>query len=197
MYATLVEHHRKFPEVEVHTVDGDHDQLLHALANNAVDIAIMTSTRSAGMLAHSLFGASGSSLRRTKAISWLERRLCIGQTLRAKISLCLTTVPARNLNGCLSSKLNNCGPQRLLHQESALDRLLSMVSADIGILLMLEGATGVRFDGVVYREVHDVDGPTRLNFAGYRREGNPGSYAGTIHRDAASALSRFIGLSSR
>ena len=47
MYATLVEHHRRFPEVDVHTVDGDHCQLMCALGNNAVDIAIMTSTRSA------------------------------------------------------------------------------------------------------------------------------------------------------
>jgi DNA-binding transcriptional LysR family regulator len=25
LYATLVEHHRRFPEVEIHTVDGTHD----------------------------------------------------------------------------------------------------------------------------------------------------------------------------
>jgi hypothetical protein len=37
---------------------------------------------------------------------------------------------------------------------------------------MLEGATGARYDGVVYREVHDHDGPTRFNFAAYWREAN-------------------------
>jgi hypothetical protein len=35
-------------------------------------------------------------------------------------------------------------------------------------LLTLEGATGVRYDGVVYLEVYDDDGPTRLNFMAYR-----------------------------
>jgi len=29
---------------------------------------------------------------------------------------------------------------------------------------MLEGATGARYDDVVYREVYDDDRPTRLNF---------------------------------
>ena len=42
MRATLVEYHRRFPDVEVRTVDGSHDRLLRALAGNAVDIAIMT-----------------------------------------------------------------------------------------------------------------------------------------------------------
>jgi len=37
---------------------------------------------------------------------------------------------------------------------------------------MLEGATGMRYDGVVYREVCDDDGPTRLNFMAYWREAN-------------------------
>ena len=40
--ATLVEHHRRFSDVDVHTVDGAHDRLLCALFGNAVDVAIMT-----------------------------------------------------------------------------------------------------------------------------------------------------------
>jgi len=41
MHATLVEHHRRFPEVEVHTVDRSHDRPLCALTANVVDVAIM------------------------------------------------------------------------------------------------------------------------------------------------------------
>jgi hypothetical protein len=32
---------------------------------------------------------------------------------------------------------------------------------------MFEGATGVRHDGVVYREVWDDDGPTQVKFMAY------------------------------
>ena len=39
--ATLVEHHRRYPDVDVHTVDGGRDKLLCALSSNAIDIAIM------------------------------------------------------------------------------------------------------------------------------------------------------------
>jgi DNA-binding transcriptional LysR family regulator len=44
MFATLLDHHRSFPEVEVHTVDGEHDELMCGLTNKTIDIAIMTSS---------------------------------------------------------------------------------------------------------------------------------------------------------
>ena len=80
--------------------------------------------------------------------------------------------PGPELERLLMAKLRDYGTQRTVHQELALDRLLSLVSAEYGILLMLEGATGVRYDGVTYREVHDGDGPTRLHFSAYWRETN-------------------------
>ena len=42
MHATLVEHHRRFPDIDVHTADGAHDRSVCALAGNTIDVAIMT-----------------------------------------------------------------------------------------------------------------------------------------------------------
>jgi DNA-binding transcriptional LysR family regulator len=39
-------------------------------------------------------------------------------------------------------------------------------------LLALEGATGATYPGVTFREVHDNDGPTRLNFHAHWRQNN-------------------------
>jgi hypothetical protein len=50
--------------------------------------------------------------------------------------------------------------------------LLSLVAAEYGALLMLDGATGVHYDNVTYREVRDGDGPTRLNFTANWRQSN-------------------------
>ncbi len=172
MNATLVEHHRKFPEVEVHTVDGDHDQLMCALANNAIDIAIMTSTRtgwddrSLPLWSERVIVAmnEGHRLAQKEIVRWSD---LAGETI-----LVPHYGPGNELEHLLRSKVDSHGSQRLLHQESALDRLLSMVSAEIGVLPMLEGATGVRVHGVTYRELHEGDEPTRLNFAAYWREAN-------------------------
>jgi DNA-binding transcriptional LysR family regulator len=80
--------------------------------------------------------------------------------------------PGPELERSLSVKLHDTSPRHILHQDSSLDQLLGLVGAVYGALLMLEGGTGARYDGVVYREIHDDDGPTRLNFAAYWRETN-------------------------
>ena len=52
------------------------------------------------------------------------------------------------------------------------DRLLTLVGAGWGALLALEGATGAAYPGVAFREMHDGEGPTRVNFRPYWRQAN-------------------------
>ncbi len=72
----------------------------------------------------------------------------------------------------LVSKLGCSDPWRLLRHDVALDRFLALVSAGWGVLLALEGATGATYPGVTFREVHDAEGPTRMNFGAYWRQAN-------------------------
>lgn len=81
--------------------------------------------------------------------------------------------PGPVLEALLAARLPNAGDDdRVVHQDSSLDRLLSLVRAGFGAVLMFEGATGVKYDGVVYREVCDDQGPTRVPFMAYWREEN-------------------------
>ena len=172
LHATLVEYHRRFPEVEVQTIDGSHDRLLCALAGNAVDVAIMTTCFPSwddGKLPLwservILAVPEHHPLSRNGTIRWPE--------LANERILLPQQGPGPELDSLLALKLRHAGPQRILYQDSSLDRLLSLVSAEYGALLMLEGATGLRYDSVVYREVCDEEGPTRLNFMAYWREAN-------------------------
>lgn len=70
---------------------------------------------------------------------------------------------------------NKCGflkPERVMRHDVSLDRLLTLVGAGWGILLALEGATGFAYPGVVFREVHETSGPTRLDFRALWRHTN-------------------------
>ncbi len=172
MYANFVEHHRRFADVEVHTFDGNHERLLAALAGGVVDVAVMTKCRSGWddrvlpLWSERVIVAlpERHPLSRSRAIRWIE--------LANERILLPQRGPGQELERLLMIKLRGASPQRILHQDAALDSLLSLVGADYGALLILEGATGVRYDGVVYREVCDDDGPTRLNFMAYWREAN-------------------------
>ena len=170
--ATLTEHHRRFPQVDVHMVDGGREKLLGDLTANALDIAIMTAAR---------VGWDDSRLP-----LWSERVIVAVATQHLLGARNVIRWPelanerflishgglGPELEQLLAAKLHGLGPQRLLHQDVGLDRLLSLVGAGRGVLLTLEGTTGIHFDGVVYREIHDGDGPTRLNFMAYWREAN-------------------------
>jgi DNA-binding transcriptional LysR family regulator len=63
MHATLAEHHRRYPEVNIHIVDGGHDRLFGALMAKSIDIAIMTRNSSRGTIGAYRYGANGSLSR--------------------------------------------------------------------------------------------------------------------------------------
>ena len=169
--ATLAEFHRRFPDVEVHTVDGVHDQLLCGIST-AVDVAITTTCcsgrddRKLPLWSERVVAAlpEGHPLTERSVLHWTD---LAGQPL-----LVQQRGPGPEMQRLLAAKLDPFGVPRLLHQDVGIDRLLSLTGAGFGICLMLEGVTGGRYDGVVYREVHDHEGPTRFNFAAYWREAN-------------------------
>nr|WP_298356415.1 LysR family transcriptional regulator [Rhodoblastus sp.] len=170
--ATLAEYHKRFPEVDIHTIDGAHDRLLFDLVAGAVDVAVMTACcpnwddRKLPLWSERVIAAvpEGHPLCEKPVIRWAD---LAGQPLLVK-----QRRSGPEMRKLIAAKLDAFGAQRLLHQDVSFDRLMSLVGAGIGICLMLEGATGARYDGVVYREIQDHDGPTRFNFAAYWREAN-------------------------
>jgi DNA-binding transcriptional LysR family regulator len=172
MFATLVEHRRGFPGVELFIIDGSHEQLLSALSHGTVDVAVMTSSRS-GWDDGFLPIWSERVIVATHARHSLSTKDIVGwPDLAGEPILIPHRGPGPELERLLIAKLGDYGAQRILRQETALDRLLSLVAAEYGTLLMLEGGTGIHYESVVYREIHGEDGATRLDFTAYWRKAN-------------------------
>lgn len=175
MRATLAEYHRRFPDVDVHTMDGSHGRLIGALGRGAVDVAIMTKSQESwddrilSLWTERVIVAlpERHPLAEYDAVSWRQ--------LAQERLVLPSHGPGPELESLLASNLNGDRPRRVLHHESGLDRLLSLVSAGYGILLMFEGGTGLKHDRVVYREIQDGAEPTRVSFTAYwqQRNGNP------------------------
>ena len=83
--------------------------------------------------------------------------------------------PGPEFHQLLTSRLGGSESFGVTFHDVGLDRLLTLVGASCGILIALEGATGLSYQGVSFREVHDSDGPTRLQFHAIWRQdnGNP------------------------
>lgn len=166
LWATLAEHRRRFPKVDLRIVDGSADRLLSELRINELDVVIAT-----GSAWHEGWSDRTLPLWSERVIVALpiqhplsERRVVQWRELRSERILVPLADAVPDFELLLATKLRGGRSLRMQRQAAALDRLLSLVSIGYGALIMLEGATGASYKGVVYREVIDWDGPTRLDF---------------------------------
>ncbi|MDR3484685.1 MAG: LysR family transcriptional regulator [Bradyrhizobium sp.] len=170
--ATLVEHRRSFPDVEIHLVDGSSEHLISDVANSGIDLAFVAENypgrddKSLSVWSERVVVAvpEDHPLASRDVVHWSE--------LRNEALLLPQRGPGPEFLKLLVSKVGHSDPCRVLRHDVGLDRLLTLVGAGWGILLVLEGATGAAYPGVTYREVHDTDGPTRLAFRAYWRQAN-------------------------
>lgn len=173
--ATLIEHRRRFPNVETRLFDGSSNHLICDVANSAIDIAFVV----AGSPRWDGTSMPVWSERVVAAIatdhSLSSRDLIHWSDLKQEALLLPERGPGLEFYHLVASKLGATDSCRVTFHDVALDRLLTLVSAGCGVLLALEGATGVSYQGVSFRGVHDSDGPTRMTFHGIWRQdnGNP------------------------
>ncbi|MCS3926198.1 DNA-binding transcriptional LysR family regulator [Bradyrhizobium elkanii] len=170
--ATLIEHRHRFPDVDRQLVDGASDHLISDLASSAIDVAFVAglsprwSDRSLLLWSERVVAAlpANHPLTGRDVVHWGE--------LRHESLLMSQRGPGPEFLKLLDSKLGSSDPCPLVRHDVVLDRLLSLVGVDWGILLVLESATGAVYPGVTFREVHDAEGPTRLSLRAYWRQDN-------------------------
>lgn len=178
--ATLVEHRQRFPDVEIQIVDGSSDHLFSDLINSAIDIAFIAERNTHW---HGRFLPVWSErvvvampadhpLGQNDVVHWSE--------LKNEEILIPLRGPGPELSNLIVHKIVDPQSRRVVTHDAALDRLLTLVSAGWGLLLAFEGATGLTYPNVIYRELHDRNGSTRLNFRAYWREVNSNPPLGTF-----------------
>jgi DNA-binding transcriptional LysR family regulator len=170
--ATLIEHHRRFPEVETRLVDGSSHRLISELANSAVDVAFLLDDKapwqdkSLSVWSERVIAAlpAHHPLSGQEAIRWSD---LVGETILVPLR-----GPGPEILRLLITKIGCSDPDCVSRHDVSLDRFLTLVGAGLGILLALDGATGAIYPGVVFREIRDVEGPTRLAFRACWRQEN-------------------------
>jgi DNA-binding transcriptional LysR family regulator len=170
--ATLIEHRSRFPDVQANLVDGSSDHLISDLASSTIDVAFVAEDNSrwhdkslpvwSERVAVAL--PDGHALASRDVVHWTE--------LKGESLLLPQRGPGPEFLKLLVAKVGCSDPCRVIRHDAGLDRFLTLVGAGWGVLLVLEGATGAAYPGVTFREVHDSEGSTRLNFRAYWRQAN-------------------------
>lgn len=171
--ATLGELKAQLPGIELVTIERSRLRLMTALRSGTIDVVIIP-----GRLAS----------KDTKTLPlWSERilvslpqnhRFAMRETiywtdLRSETVLLSQYDPGQELEELLISKL--AVPEdrpRIERHDVSRGIIKSLTSLGMGVSLVMESDIGASFAGLVYRELQDGTGPSRLNFYAHWRDDN-------------------------
>ncbi|WP_136616124.1 MULTISPECIES: LysR family transcriptional regulator [Mesorhizobium] len=174
--ASLMEHARRFPEVEIRTVEGERARLFVGLEHGTLDVAIVTGeppVREGGLMA--LWGErimvavpESHPLTANEVVYWTD--------LRSETLLLSQRDPGPELRDILLAKLASPGVQpKIVSEDVSHEGIMSLVSAGFGVSMFCESGIGANYAGVLYRDVQDGNGPSRISYTAYwqRHNDNP------------------------
>ncbi len=171
--ATLVDYAQRFPRIDLGMVEGSRTRLATALRNGVIDIVIVTGeTPLLDSKAMQLWSErtmvalpEDHRLSSNEAVYWTD--------LRTETVLLSQYDPGRELEDLLTSKLVSPDDRpKLKHHDISRDIIKSLVSVGFGVSLVTESDIGASFSGLVYREIRDGSGPSRIGYSAHWREDN-------------------------
>jgi DNA-binding transcriptional LysR family regulator len=171
--ACLIEYARRFPEVDIRTIEGTRAALLTALERGALDIAIATGELSAGNCAGMALWSERIMVALPESHRLAGNNIVYWTDLRDEKFLLSQHDPGPEIQDILLAKLVAPGerPEVVRHNVSR-ENIKSLVGAGFGVSLMCEACIGAKCAGVVYREARDGSGPSRIGYAALWRSDN-------------------------
>lgn len=171
--ATLTEFKNRHPRVELATIERSRMHLTTALRNGTADVLIATGNEP---LPNNSFHPLWSErilvslpedhvLAAKTVVNWTD--------LRGETVLLSQYDPGRELEDLLISKLVSPADRPKIERHDVSRGIIkSLISMKLGISLVMESDIGASFAGLVYRELRDGMGPTRVDFSAHWRAGN-------------------------
>lgn len=159
--ANLLERYQTVcPDVDLQIMDGPREILLRDVAASRLDAAIV--------IAGEGWAARAVPLGPERVLAAIARDHPLAARAAVTwpgLSDCLLTLSRRGAGMELLklALLHGILPERIMFHDAAIDRLLALARHGDKILLVTEGATGIRMEGVVFRPVMGGSGPATVD----------------------------------
>jgi DNA-binding transcriptional LysR family regulator len=171
--ATLAEYKNRYPRIELATIERSRTRLATALRNGTADVLIVTGE----------VPLPDNNVRQLWSerilVSLPEDHVLAAETvvywtdLRNETVLLSKHDPGRELEDLLISKLVSPADRPKIERHDVSRGIIkSFISMKLGISLVLESDIGASVAGLVYRELRDGMGPTRVDFSAHWRVDN-------------------------
>ncbi|WGR73791.1 MULTISPECIES: LysR family transcriptional regulator [unclassified Bradyrhizobium] len=171
--ATLLDFKRRYPEVELAMLERSRTRLTTALRNGTLDVLIVTGEIPSlnGKIQPLWTERILVSLPKDHPLA--ARNVVYWTDLRNENVLLDQNEMGRELEALLMSKLVSSEERpRIERHNVSRSTIKNLVSMGFGISLVMESEIGATLTSVVYRELRDGAGPSRIDFSAYWRADN-------------------------
>lgn len=171
--ATLLDFKRRFPHIDLATVERPRIRLMNALRSGTLDIIVApgdaptSENKILKLWSERILVAlpERHPLAAREVIHWTD--------LRGETVLLSQHDPSRELEDLMISRLvSSVDRPRVDRHDVSRGIIKSLVSMELGISFVMESDTGASFAGLVYRELRDGTGSSHMDFSAHWRVDN-------------------------
>lgn len=173
LHATLSAWCNDNPHVQMDRIEASRKTLIAGIGRGDVDIAFLSGqVPYAGIHRASLWSeivllamSATHPLQESEMIDWAD--------LREESFLLTSGEPGPDIRDMLLGRLSALGYRTHIRMlDTSRESLLGMIGHGPDITVLNAAGAGATYPGVVYREIHDRDGPTSVGYSAYWRPAN-------------------------
>lgn len=158
------------PNVEINLIEDSRRALISLLDRGAVDIVVMLGEPNYSSYAYKSLWSDRIMVALPREHPLATREFVYWTDLKHEQFLLSQRDPGPEIQDVLVNKLTSPGDRpRIKPIKAHREHILSMVAGNRGVALVCECAIGIALQGIVFREVRDGNGPTRIGYVTYWR----------------------------
>lgn len=170
---TFITFANRHTQVEVNITEGARASLIALLDRGAIDIVVVLGEPTHSDYAHLSLWSERIMVVLPKDHPLATRDFVYWTDLKSERFIMSRRDPGPEIQDVLVNKLTSPGDRPLIKLVNATsEHILSVVDGNRGITLTCKSSTGNLLAGVVFREVRDGNGPTRVGYVAYWRRNN-------------------------
>ncbi|WP_454645438.1 LysR family transcriptional regulator [Bradyrhizobium liaoningense] len=171
--ATIAELKKLLPQLELATMERSRSRLMIALRNGTVDVVISPGRLPSKDTRSLLLWSERILITLPKDHCLAAREIIYWTDLRNEKILLSEYDPGRELEDLLISKLVRPDDRPKVERHDVSRGIIkNLTSMGMGLSLVMESDIGASFAGLVYRELQDGSGPSRVDFHAHWRDDN-------------------------
>ncbi|PIT00823.1 LysR family transcriptional regulator [Bradyrhizobium nitroreducens] len=171
--ATIAELKKLLPQLELATMERSRSRLMTALRSGAVDVVVSPGRLPSNDIGSQLLWSERILISLPQDHPLAARETVFWTDLRNEKILLSEYDPGRELQDLLISKLVLPDDRPTVERHEVSRGIIkSLTSMGMGLSLAMESDIGASFAGLVYRELQDGAGPSRVDFYAHWRDDN-------------------------